>query len=244
VGGERVEGEGGGPGEFEDRDWELDDHDWSDKAWMSVTDADLFEAILLRKGETAAPLEVLEWGSGKSTFYYTGVLSDAGIEYRWLSLEYDRDFFQEDIAPRLDELGRATVHYVTDAESRDLRLGGGEPTGQSVEFVVFDKGTLKPMLRSGKADRRVDMDAYVAFPGLQDRSYDLVLVDGRKRRRCLLEARQHLADRGVALLHDAWRPYYHCAFDAYRSQRRVGDILWLGTESAPAYLETLLGGLT
>jgi hypothetical protein len=229
--------------QFEDRDWELDDHDWSDKAWMSVTDADLFEALLLRKARTDAPVEVLEWGSGKSTFYYTDVLSEAGFDYRWLSLEYDRAFFRDDIEPRLDELESAVVHYVTDEEAADLDLPAGPPRGRSVEFVVFDKGRLKPMLRSGKADRLVEMDAYVELPARQGRRFDVVLVDGRKRRRCLLEARAVLDDAGVALLHDAWRPYYHCAFDAYRAQRRIGDILWIGTEREPSYLDTLLEGL-
>ncbi len=226
--------------ELEDRDWELDDHDWSDKAWMSVTDADLFEAILSRKASEGGPLDVLEWGSGKSTFYYAGVLAATGVPFRWLSLEYDSAFFRQDIEPRLDELPDARVRYVTDDEALRLRLEGGAPTGQTVEFVVFDKGRLQPMLRAGKADRQVDMNAYVALPGRQDRHYDLALVDGRKRRRCLLEAAGSLAERGVALLHDAWRPYYHCAFDAYRHERRVGDILWIGTQAEAPYLDTLL----
>ena len=226
--------------ELEDRDWELDDHDWSEKAWMSVTDADLFESVLERKAAEGGPLEIVEWGSGKSTFHYTGVLVAAGVDFRWLSLEYDRAFFRAEIEPRLEELPDAAVHYVSDDEARALRLGSEPPTGRAVEFVVFDKGKLKPMLRAGKTDRRVDMDAYVELPGRQGRHYDVALVDGRKRRRCLLQAAGSLAERGVAVLHDAWRPYYHCAFEAYRTERRVGDILWIGTQAETAYLEGLL----
>lgn len=226
--------------QLEDRDWELDDHDWSDKAWMSVTDADLFEGLLLRKAREGGPLEILEWGSGKSTFHYAGVLAETGVPFRWLSLEYDRAYFRNDIEPRLDELPDARAHYVHDAEAGALRLGAEPLESQRVEFVVFDKGRLRPMLRAGKADRTVDMDAYVDLPGRQGRRFDVVLVDGRKRRRCLLQASGLLADGGVALLHDAWRPYYHCAFDAYAAQRRIGDILWIGTQAEATYLETIM----
>ena len=246
-----MSGEAGMPGkperdkpELEDRDWELDDHDWSDKAWMSVTDADLFEALLRRKAQEGGPLEIVEWGSGKSTFYYTGVLKDTGVPFRWLSLEYDREYFTEDIEPRLDDLPGASVHLVTDAGARDLILPSGPPQGQAVEFVVFDKGRLKPMLRSGKEDRKVDMDAYVDFPAQHGRRYDVALVDGRKRRRCVLTAADLLAERGVAVLHDAWRPYYHCAFEAYPDESRVGDILWMGTQSGPDYFDRLMKDLT
>jgi hypothetical protein len=43
----------------------------SPKAWMSVRDADLLEALLHRQAhERRSPLRVLEWGSGRSTLWY------------------------------------------------------------------------------------------------------------------------------------------------------------------------------
>jgi hypothetical protein len=56
---------------------------------------------------------------------------------------------------------------------------------------------------------------------------DIAIVDGRLRRRCLLSAAQRA---GVVVLHDAQREYYHCAFQAYRHQGRVGDMLWIGSQ--------------
>lgn len=231
--------------EFEDRDWELDDHDWSDKAWMSVTDADLFEALLRRKAAAAhdagRPLEVLEWGSGRSTLYYTGVLAETGVAFRWLSLEYDRGFFEDDLRPALDALPNPRVVEIDDDARADQRLLPTEPVeAPTVELVVFDKGRLQPALRAHREDRHADLDAYVDYPGHLGRRFDVVLVDGRKRRRCLIEASRMLADQGVALLHDAWRPYYHCAFDVYGAERRIGDILWIGTRAGQAYLDRLL----
>ena len=226
--------------EFEDRDWELDDHDWSHKAWMSATDADLFESVLLRQAESRSPLEVLEWGSGRSTLYYTRLLAERGVNFRWLSLEYDRAYFHAELEPRISELADARVHYVDDAASRTLRLDEAPPAAPRVELVVFDKHRLLPMLSAHKDDRLADLDAYVDFPAAQGRRFDVVLVDGRKRRRCLRRAAELLAPGGVALLHDAWRPYYHCAFDAYRSQRQAGDILWAGTQEDESHLDALL----
>lgn len=231
--------------ELEDRDWELDDHDWSDKAWMSVTDADLFEALLRRKAAAALdagrPLEVLEWGSGRSTLYYTGVLAETGVPFRWLSLEYDRGFFEDDLRPALDSLPNPRVVEIDDDARADQQFLPTEPVAApTVELVVFDKGRLQPALRAHREDRHADLDAYVDYPGRQGRRFDVALVDGRKRRRCLVEASRMLAGDGVALLHDAWRPYYHCAFDAYRTERRIGEILWIGTQSGQAYLDRLI----
>jgi hypothetical protein len=99
------------------------------------------------------------------------------------------------------------------------------------------------MLRAFREDRHVDMDEYVNFPGQQNRRYDIILVDGRKRRRCLLEAAKLLKNDGVVLLHDAWRPYYNCAFDHFQSGRRIGDILWIGMQKPQSMLDNFLVGL-
>ena len=45
--------------------------------------------------------------------------------------------------------------------------------------------------------------------------FDLIFIDGRFRRRCLLAARDSLAPKGVVILHDAQRPHYHDALSAY-----------------------------
>jgi hypothetical protein len=74
---------------------------------------------------------------------------------------------------------------------------------------------------------------YVSLPASLGRRFDIVIVDGRKRRRCLLEASRFLSDNGIVILHDAWRSYYQCAFEAYESGTRVGDELWVAAQSDP-----------
>ena len=59
------------------------------------------------------------------------------------------------------------------------------------------------------------------------------MVDGRKRRRCLLEASALLSDSGIVVLHDAWRTYYQCALETYPFARHIGDELWVGARRDP-----------
>jgi len=44
------------------------------KAWMSVRDADIIEKLVQKKSLYSNRLTVLEWGSGKSTLYFTQIL--------------------------------------------------------------------------------------------------------------------------------------------------------------------------
>lgn len=48
-------------------------------------------------------------------------------------------------------------------------------------------------------------------------SFDLVVVDGRKRVRCALQGQSLLSSRGVLILDDAERPYYEAASDALQA---------------------------
>ncbi len=206
----------------------LDDSDWSAKAWMSKPDANLFDALVhIKSADTHGRLDVLEWGAGRSTSYFTRALHTLrGTNFCWHSIEYDRDYFEREIRPVLGDLPESTVGLVeADSDPRVLF-----PASTPVEFAVYDHGTLKPMLDEGIADRKVNMDAYVAHPSGLGRRFDIILVDGRKRRRCLIEAASLLKEGGVAVLHDAQRTYYHCAFEHYRANSLLGEILWFGTQ--------------
>lgn len=46
--------------------------------------------------------------------------------------------------------------------------------------------------------------------------YDVIFVDGRNRRKCLIKAKELLKEGGVVLLHDADREYYHSGFEGYQ----------------------------
>lgn len=84
-----------------------------------------------------------------------------------------------------------------------------------------------PMLTDGDPYRE-PMDDYVSLPLTLGKRYSLILVDGRKRRRCLEVASKILAPFGVCILHDASREYYHCALKNFTWGAFVGTDLWIG----------------
>ena len=70
-------------------------------ALMSVGDGDLIKAVLLNAGVRRRGLHVLEWGAGLSTLSFSAILSEEGIPFHWLALEYDRGYCDSSIAPAL-----------------------------------------------------------------------------------------------------------------------------------------------
>lgn len=210
----------------------------SEKAWMSVRDADLLEVLLLSAARRAGRgLHVLEWGAGRSTLFYGALLERQGLLGSWLTLEHNRGFFMQELAPEFDSR-RAWRYWLVDdllAAAAELESGAGA----QLAAAVFDGGDLQPYESGRLADRAVDLDDYVRLPSLLRRRFDVVLVDGRKRRRCLLEAAQLLSDGGITVLHDAWRTYYACAFDAYASGTHIGDELWVGAQHPPELSDVL-----
>jgi hypothetical protein len=98
-----------------------------------------------------------------------------------------------------------------------------------VEIVCWNRGRLQPFLGDEYAsDRLVDLDGYVTYPQSVTNQFNAFFVDGRKRRRCLLAARDLLSPQAITILHDASRTYYHSALSAYPTGRFVGDDLWIG----------------
>lgn len=213
-----------------DKDWVLDDSQWSHKAYMSDKDADLFEAILLRKMPASGLLNVLEWGSGRSTVYFSNLLMERGKQFFWNSLEYDREYFLGSLEPVLAE----SAQFSKSEEDGRIVFAS-----QNIRIDVFDYGKLSPFLREQAKDRLVSMDDYIGLPARLGNKFDVVLVDGRKRRLCTLEAKELLKPGGVVIVHDAYRPYYHCAFETYTSQQFIGDILWIGSNDETDFVDLL-----
>jgi hypothetical protein len=137
---------------------------------MKEREIRIIENALLGRQRTR--LNILEWGCGGSTEHFPKFLSRHGIDYHWLSIEHDKDWFL--------------------SVSEDL-----------------------------------------SFPSTLERKFDMILVDGRKRRRCLLEAKRLLAPGGVVFLHDAHRRRYHCALTVYSDSLFLTRDLWRGSNEVP-----------
>ena len=141
----------------------------SPKAWMTVRDADLLELLLVaHAARIDSAVDVLEWGAGRSTLWYSGVLERQGLLGSWLALEHNREFFMGEIAPELTR--RASASYLLSERLKEEDLlapapgGGASGGGATLRAVVFDAGDLRPFDPGREDDRRADLDDYVALP--------------------------------------------------------------------------------
>ncbi|MEU0236848.1 hypothetical protein ABZ234_04090 [Nocardiopsis sp. NPDC006198] len=194
----------------------------SPHAWMSRGDGELFLAVLEFAARRHGPLRVLEWGSGQSTVEFTRLLAERGAVHEWTALEYDRAFFDEHVLPPLTERPGSEVRYPDDGAVLTVP---GLPGTSRVTAVCWNRTRLRPA--QNPVDRGVDLDAYVDYPAGRA-PFDVVFVDGRMRRRCLLSASEHLGPDTVVVLHDAWHEHYHCALERYPVGRFAGDEMWVG----------------
>lgn len=159
---------------------------------MEKKDIQLIEKTLL--GLNKSHLNVLEWGAGGSTKYFTNFLTSKGITYSWVSIEYNKKWFDKVVSLSIP----------------------------NARIILFDVGN------DDLKQRYTNMDEYVEYPMTLGNTFDFVLVDGRKRRRCLLNASKILSPNGAVILHDAQRTYYHCAFTSYKTSKFLSKTLWMG----------------
>ena len=133
---------------------------------------------------------------------------------RWVCLEHDKD-------------------WITKIEKKTKQNPNVE-----VFYILPDHFPWTDEYKDGAYS---DLSSYVEFPNsLGD--FDFILIDGRARKECLMKAYQLLRSRGVVVLHDANRKYYHGPFELYESwvlfedHRKFGAYLkcegglWVGSK--------------
>lgn len=176
------------------------------KPQMSREEVLAIEKAFYSKGPS---LDILEWGSGGSTVYFTQFLLSKNISYTWTSIEYNKVWY--------------------DRVLEEVR------NDKNVDLILFDVGNTELKQRS------LPMDDYVSYPSTLGKKYDVIFVDGRKRRRCLLESRSLLKPGGLVFLHDARRTYYHCAFLFYPDRRiLLWTGLWQGKLEEPGFIRKFI----
>lgn len=152
-------------------------------------------------------LQILEWGSGGSTTHFTRFLDQIGVDYEWMSLEYNKGWYER---------------MLKDVQSNP-----------KINLNLFDVGN------NSLRQRNTDMEEYINFPRSLNKKFDFILVDGRKRRRCVLEAKDLLADRGSVFLHDSERSYYRCVFKEFPNSVSVAPCLWRGKNTEVSALRKI-----
>lgn len=155
----------------------------------------LFDSYKNRK------LRILEWGSGRSTVYYAKYLKASGFDFEWYAIDNSKEWYEK-------VLKQLKKFNLTDRVHLYL-----------FEFKPFwfkpnwDWDNSRPQDFDPKEKNEVE---YISFPATLGVKYDVIIVDGRFRRRCLLEAQKMLDPHGFVILHDAQKKWYHSSLSAYK----------------------------
>jgi len=171
---------------------------------QSLQDISIIKALLVN-----APNEkvrVWEWGSGKSTIYYSKFLRRLGREFEWHAAENSR-IWSDKCSKRIAQEGLEQNVHVHCCEFPPFwDLPSYSPDGPAPQHFKSDEPNI---------------EKYVNFPKEIGGPFDLIVIDGRYRRRCLLVAPKVLAPNGVVMLHDAQRTHYHASLSVYPHVRML-----------------------
>ena len=170
-------------------------------------------------------LRVFEWGSGRSTVYYSRYLTSIGCDFEWHAIDNSREW-HEKVALLVSRYGLGDrVH---------LHLSEFPPFWELPNWSWEERKIPKEVC-SPEAIEYVEYPRRVA----EAKGFNVIIIDGRFRRRCLRVAAEVLAPGGLVLLHDAQKTHYHSSLEIYEfghffnSSNVLGSKVkirtWLGT---------------
>jgi MoaA/NifB/PqqE/SkfB family radical SAM enzyme/ubiquinone/menaquinone biosynthesis C-methylase UbiE len=145
---------------------------------LPFMDQNEIKAIKICLNSFNNPINVLEWGSGKSTLFFSSLLQQGSS---WLAFEHDPNWFQE-MKTKIEShpSSCASIVYIQPDRPFDGLTDG--------DFTTFHN--------------------YVLAPAQSGNTFDFILVDGRARIECLAIGWNLLKENGVMVLHDAQRKEY------------------------------------
>jgi len=159
---------------------------------QSLKDISIFKEVLANVG--GSKIRILEWGAGRSTFFYPEYLLSIGRNFSWRSIENSAEWFEICTAKLADT---KLEQYV------QIDCFGFPPFWEVAGY------SPDPSLLSAQYDGDLNVDRYINKPRDLGILFDLILIDGRFRRRCLLTALDVLDPGGLVILHDAQKAHYH-----------------------------------
>ncbi len=157
---------------------------------MWLNEIAFIEKLLLEQAQRNESVNILEWGSGRSTTYFSKFLRKNNVKFTWSAIENFIPWY--DIVNSMIEnegLSGTTKCFLKSAtceERKDIQ-------------------------------ETLDMTEFLNFPASLDKKFNLILIDARRRRECLEKAPSLLASEGVVVLHDAEREAHRSAFSLYKS---------------------------
>jgi predicted O-methyltransferase YrrM len=155
---------------------------------MWISEIRFIEKTLIELAQYTKFINVLEWGSGFSTIYFSKFLKQKGIPFKWIAIEHFVPWYEK------------VISMLTENN-----------LSNEVECILINP-TSEP---DKNIQETYNMDEYINLPSTFDINFDLIIIDGRKRSECLKTASTVLSADGVAILHDAEREWFHDGFKYY-----------------------------
>ena len=143
---------------------------------------------------------MFEWGSGASTIYYAQYLKANERKFEWHAVDNSRRWYQKVHG----KIASAHMSHQVEIHCSEFpafwELPGYTPEDPIPPKSYGDNGNVS---------------TYVGLPEELGGGFDVMIVDGRFRRRCLEVAAGTVAPKGIVILHDAERTHYHSALSLY-----------------------------
>lgn len=166
--------------------------------WMS--EIKYIKKLLLQQAKRNKVLNVLEWGSGNGTVYFAKYLKRKGIKFNWFAVEHFIPWFEKVI-----------IMFHQNKLNNNVRCYLMNPT--------YEEDKIK--------QEKMDLKDYINFPTKLRRKFNFILIDGRKREKCLYVASKIIAPDGVVVMHDAEREWYL----KHRGKFKNGGAIFVETTS-------------
>jgi len=162
----------------------------SDYPAMWLNEIEYIEKLLLEQAKKFESINILEWGSGRSTVYFSKFLKNNNVKFTWTAIEnfipwhdiVNSKIFDEGIS----ETTKCFLKSATCEERKDIQ-------------------------------ETLDMSEFLNFPCSLGKNFNLILIDARRRSECLENAVSLLAPEGVVVLHDAERETCNSALNLYKN---------------------------
>lgn len=193
--------------------FDIDEMVRADTPWWTYRAAEVVDAFL--QGRRQA--RVFEFGAGASTIWLARRAAHVD------SVEHDVEYAQ-------------VVRAVLDREGLTERVQLHEVVPLPVDGAARPITSDKP--GAGGLDFRPYVETIDRVAGEAGTRYDLIVVDGRARQSCLAAALRHLADDGIVLFDDSYRPRYRAAIknSGLRERSHAGFVPSLPNPSATSLL--------
>lgn len=159
---------------------------------QTAREINIFKAILDQY--QSGPVKIFEWGSGRSTIYYSKYLRSKNVNFQWHAVDNNRFWYEKVLSDVKKEGLMFHIHlYLKEFLSFWQKPGWGQ--------IPPPCGVFSP--------KESNEWAYIRLPQEMNQKFDIVIIDARFRRHCIQVTKDMLAPGGVVIMHDAQKPHYH-----------------------------------